>query len=232
MMKNKLILLTLSFIIGLSACKKDKASEKTLEDGKSTVVKDLSGDTEAAIGSPIPGKEQRPFYTFLYRLSDGKQIWIRNAEDEARWLKTNEWDIAFTGPYNSEIYVNNGSQTGNPGFGGPGTGSAIMQERAYEDVSSAPASEAFIQSKVVKIGQLESANPWGWFNYNASSHIMQAIKNRTYILRLPGGKYAKLEMLSVYLGNPPAVTDLYWPAPYFTFRYFLQQDGSSNLNTK
>jgi hypothetical protein len=47
-----------------------------------------------------------------------------------------------------------------------------------------------------------------------------------------GGKYARLELINVYKGNPPVVTDLFWPAPYFTFRYFVQEDGSRNLQTK
>ena len=51
-------------------------------------------------------------------------------------------------------------------------------------------------------------------------------------IRTANGKYAKLELVSMYKGAPAVVTNLYWPAPYFTFRYYVQQDGSRNLATK
>jgi len=204
----------------------------SLEDGKSTVIYDLAGDTEASMGDGVDGKENRPFYIFLFRFSDKRQIWIRNAADSAQYLKTKDWDLAFTGPYNSEVYVNNGSNQFNPGYGGPAESAVVMLPQAYETVTQAPADDVFNNSEVSKIGWASSESSPGWFFYSLSTHIMKAVPDRTYTIRLPDGKYAKLQLVNAYKGNPPAVTDLYWPAPYFTFRYYVQQDGSKNLSTK
>lgn len=216
----------------LVACSKDEDVTPSLEDGKSTVVYDLAGDTDASIGDGADGKEQRPFYTFLFRFSDKRQIWIRTAADSAQWLQTNDWDIAFTGSYNSELYLNNANYQFNPGYGGPATNTAVMKyDQTYASVTTAPPDEEFDASEITKIGWASSGSTDGWFNYSLSTHLVTPIRNRVYVLRLPDGKYAKLEVLSPYQGNPPTVTDANWPAPYFTFRYYVQQDGSKDLNT-
>ncbi len=226
---NKIIVLALL----LTSCKKDEVSEAIgLEDGKSTVVYDLAGDTQASIGDGVDGKEQRPFYTFLFNLRDKKQIWLRTTAESEKWLKTNEWDLAFTANFNSDIYLNNGTKTGNPGFGGPVERTAIvMLEQSYENVTTVPSDDVFDRSTIDKIGQAEVESSPGWYRYSLSTHIMRPYPNRTYALRLPDGKYAKLQLINIYKGNPPAVTDMYWPAPYLTFRYYVQQDGSKNLKT-
>ncbi len=216
----------------LVSCSKDDPAPPSLEDGKSTIVYDLAGDTQASMADGIDGKEQRDFYTFLFRFRDKKQIWIRTKADSAQWLKTADWDIAFTGNYNSELYINNAEDSDNPGYGSPATSTAIvLLEQPYESVTAAPSDAEFDSSPVESIGWVQSGDSPGWFSYNTTTHIMKALPNRTYVLRLPGGKYAKLQLLSAYKGNPPVVTDLYWPAPYFTFRYFVQEDGSRNLKT-
>ncbi|TDQ08250.1 HmuY family protein [Pedobacter metabolipauper] len=219
-----------------TACKKKEENpSNTLEDGKSTVIYDLAGDTNGSVGDPGDGKTKIGFDVFLFRLADQRQTWLRNAADSARWLQTAEWDLAFTGPYNSEIFLNNASYSGNPGYAGTVTRTAvILVKQAYENVSTAPSDNEFDSAPVkhTKIGTYANDNPNGWFTYDLTTHLMKRITNNTYVLRLADGKYAKLEILSVYKGNPPVVTQLYWPAPYFTFRYFVQQDGSRNLNTK
>ncbi|TDQ09780.1 HmuY family protein [Pedobacter metabolipauper] len=230
--RQSAIVLLLLFPILVISCKKDEIDPySTLEDGKSTVIKDLAGDTQASMGGNTPGKENRPFYIFLFRFRDQKQIWIRNAADSAQWLKTKDWDLAFTGPYNSEVFVNNKNYSFNPGYQGEAEGMVLMLEQAYNTVNQAPSDADFNASEANKIGWASSVSSNGWFFYSLNTHIMQAIPDRTYAIRLPDGKYAKLQLVNAYKGNPPAVTDLNWPAPYFTFRYFVQQDGSKNLNT-
>ena len=97
-------------------------------------------------------------------------------------------------------------------------------------MTTAPSAAEFDAADMTKIGW-DAGNGQGWFFYSLDNHIAVPIKNRTFVLRTAEGKYAKLELLNVYKGNPPIVTDLYWPAPYFTFRYFVQADGSGNLKT-
>lgn len=213
------------------SCKKNN-DDQSQGDSKSVLIKDLAGDTGASLTDGVDGKERRPFRVFLFKLKNQQQIWLRTAADSAQWLKTADWDLAFTGIYNSEVYANNGSNTGNPGYGSSARATVVMADRPYAQVTEAPDDATFTSSTIKYIGQETAGNTTGWFNYNTSTHLVQPVKNRTFILKLPDGKYAKLELQNVYKGNPPAVTDLYWPAPYFTFRYFIQEDGSRNLNTQ
>jgi hypothetical protein len=214
----------------LSSCGKEEDARPALDDGISTVVYDLPGDTEASMGQAVDGKQQRPFYTFLFRLRDQRQIWIKNAADSAQWLKSADWDLAFTDEYNSGLYLNNAHFEHNPGYQGAAISTAVvLVKEAYENVHSAPSDEVFANSTVNKIGWASSETSNGWFQYSLNTHIMQALPNRTYVLRLPDGKYAKLQLINAYKGNPQTVTNMNWPAPYFTFRYFVQQDGSRNL---
>ncbi|MCS3552870.1 MULTISPECIES: HmuY family protein [unclassified Sphingobacterium] len=226
---NKIFIAALLF----SACTKDDQPATKLDDGKSTVINDLAGDTRASISDGVDGKEKRPFYTFLYSFKDKKQIWIRNQADSAQWLNTDKWDIAFTGNYNSDIYINNGTIIGSPGYKNSINNTAILfVDQPYNIVNTAPSDGEFNQSTIRMVGMADSKNTHGWYAYNLTSHIMKAFPDKTYVLRLSDGKYAKLQILSAYKGNPPGVTDMYWPAPYLSFRFYVQQDGSKNLNTK
>lgn len=219
-------------VLLVMACGKDEDWQPFYEDGKSTVIYDLAGDTEASMGDGVDGKDRRDFNIFLFRFRDGRQIWVRNAIDSATWLPTKEWDLAFTGPYNSEVFVNNTYHEFNPGYGGEAKHSAVILIRQpYEAVHVAPSDEEFDASDVNKIGWAASDASYGWFRYSLQTHIMQALPNRTYVMRLPDGKYGKLQLINAYKGNPEAVTNMNWPAPYYTFRYFVQQDGSRNLDT-
>ncbi|WP_245893573.1 HmuY family protein [Sphingobacterium gobiense] len=227
------ISLGLALTLPMASCGKDDNSRPLYEDGKSNVIYDLAGDTEASMAGDVEGKEYRPFNIFLFRFHDQRQIWIKNANDSAQWLKTKDWDLAFTGPYNSELFVNNAYHEFNPGYGGETENTAVVLLRQpYEAVVEAPSDEEFDTSEVNKIGWAATESSPGWFRYSLQTHIMQALPNRTYAIRLPDGKYAKLQLINAYKGNPEAVTNMNWPAPYYTFRYYVQQDGSKNLNTR
>ncbi|SEL97968.1 hypothetical protein SAMN05216436_10155 [bacterium A37T11] len=79
-----------------ASCGKDNATSPSLEDGKSTVIYDLAGDTQASVAGGVDGKENRPFYSFLFRFNDKKHIWLKTKADSTQWLQTADWDIAFT----------------------------------------------------------------------------------------------------------------------------------------
>ncbi|HMR18951.1 MAG TPA: hypothetical protein PKA53_06605, partial [Sphingobacterium sp.] len=170
---NKLnVLLMIVFCMG---CDKEDNTSFSLEDGKSTVVYDLAGDPKASISDGIDGKEQRDFYTFLFRFQDKKQIWIRTKADSTQWLKTDQWDIAFTGQYNSNIYINNAQNVGNPGYEGPSDNTAIiLVNQPYEQVSTAPLDSEFDNSTIKMVGWADASAPHGWFNYSTTTHIMKA----------------------------------------------------------
>lgn len=229
--KINLTMLMMGALLLLNACKKE-TTPPSLEDGKSTVVYDLAGDTGASMGDGVEGKEKRPFFAFLFRFSDKQQLWLKTAADSANWLQTTDWDICFSGVYNSLVSCNSGKLVANPGYGGPGQSTGIvMTDKPYHQVTTAPSDEVFATSAYSGTGW-DSGNGFGWFFYTLSNHIAVPIKNRTFVLKTATGKFAKLEILNVYQGNPPTVTDLNWPAPYFTFRYYVQADGSRNLSTQ
>lgn len=214
------------------SCKKEKEDDASLEDGKSTVIYDLAGDTGASMGSDVDGKEERPFYPFLFRFSDKHQQWIKTAADSLAYLQTTDWDICFSDVYNCLVSCNGGGLVANPGYGGPGQSTGIVQiDKPYSQVTEAPADDVFTNTAYSGTGW-DSGNGFGWFFYSLDNHIAIPIENRTFVLKTAKGKFAKLEILNVYQGNPPTVTDLHWPAPYFTFRYYVQEDGSRNLSTQ
>ncbi len=218
-------------LLFFSACKKE-TNPPALEDGKSTVIYDLAGDTGASMGDDVDGKEQRPFYTFLFRFSDKHQIWLKTAADSATYLKTTDWDISFSGIYNSLVSCNSATMVANPGFGGPGQSAGIvMIDKPYHQVTAAPPDEVFATEAYSGTGW-DNGSGFGWYFYTLSNHIAVPIRNRTFVLKTATGKFAKLEIINVYQGNPPTVTDLHWPAPYFTFRYYVQENGSRDLSTQ
>lgn len=212
------------------ACKKDDNNVTKLdyEDGVSTVIYDLAGDTEASVADGIEGKEKRPFRSFYFKLSGKQQSW----DSSDAFKQSSNWDLAFTDIYNALVYVNNGTADG-PGKGGSGKGLIIGVDSAYSKVTTAPDSATMAQGNLRFAGWDGYPQPYnmGWYFYSLNTHLAVPIKNRTFIIRTADGKYAKLELINVYQGNPPAVTDLLWPAPYFTFRYYVQEDGSRNLKT-
>lgn len=223
--------LLITALLFSTACKKE-TDTPALEDGKSTVIYDLAGDTGASMGEGVDGKEKRPFHTFLFRFSDQQQIWLKTAGDSATHLKTANWDISFSGIYNSLVSCNSGHLRANPGQGGPGQSTGIvMIDKPYHLVTTAPSEEVFANEANSGTGW-DSGSGFGWFFYTLANHIAVPLRNRTFVLKTAAGKFAKLEIINVYKGNPPTVTDLNWPAPYFTFRYYVQENGSRDLSTQ
>lgn len=186
------------------------------------------------------GKAAGIYSIFLYRFSDGKQIFIRDHADSVRYLKTNEWDIAFTGEFNSTIWLNNGRSKYGPAIGSPVTKSSlIMYEYGYDFMEEAPEDE-FFDNRPADYLQIGYTSQYGegtnsWYEYGAT-YIAKPYPYRAYYLRLeqPDGsyRYGKLQLISMYKGAPEVLTDRNWPSPYLTFRYFIQPDGSRNLKSK
>lgn len=71
--------------------------------------------------------------TLYYSLESNKVI-------PAAQVQTDNWDLAFTGTYNSSVYVNNGKSQYSPGYGGPGKGAIYLVldtavEKQYYDAA-------------------------------------------------------------------------------------------------
>lgn len=211
----QVLLAAMAAVTAFSSCTKEQVKPQ-LEDGSSTVVTDLPGD----VGSTI----NTGFKTFYFSFST-------NAKVDTSAKKTTSWDISFAREYNSYVGINSGTNETSYGFGGTGKGALIIVNQAYGQVKEAPSDADFTSKGVNSVGW-DPGNGSGWYFYDLKTHIAVPVKGRTYVLRTAEGKYAKLELVSMYKGAPAVVTDLNWPSPYFTFRYYVQQDGSRNLSTK
>lgn len=186
------------------------------------------------------GKETGKHNIFTFRFSDGKQQFIRDAVDSLRYLPNYDWDIAFTEQYNSTVWVNNGQYEFNPGFKGPvKKSSVLMYPYGYEFMKEAPTDEEFDavlpldrrMSELSEYGGGENA----WYQYSYTTNIANPFPYRAFYLRLEQADgsflYGKLQLISMYKGAPEVLTDRNWPSPYLTFRYFIQKDGSRNVQT-
>lgn len=225
--------------IGLlfASCNKENVDPNTeLKDGMSTVITDLAGDVEAYVGNGNAEngnpKETRDFHTFLFRFSDQKQTWLKTKSDSVANFAKTDWDLAFSNQYNSTLYVNDGTMPGNPAYGNGSKHKILLVKKKYDQVETAPSDAEFDKSTINGFGVILDERSQGWFNYDITKHLVVVMPGLTYVIRLSNGNYAKLQMISVYKGKPDVVNDLYWPAPYFTFRYYVQEDGSKNLKTK
>ncbi|RAJ06653.1 heme-binding HmuY-like protein [Chitinophaga skermanii] len=228
-LKRRRFALIIGFSSFIVACSKDNSDPVPSTD-LSTFVYDMPADTGASMGGSVDGKTQRPFYTITFQFSTQNKQVIRNKVDSTSLLQKGDWDIAFTKEYNSYVVTNNGTVAGTPGYGGPGKGRLVIVEKPYDQVIEAPAEDVFQRDGLAGVGW-DNGNGLGWFFYSLNNHICVPIKNRTYVLKTAEGKYAKLELLNIYKGNPKVVTDLFWPSPYITFRYYVQADGSRNLKS-
>lgn len=186
------------------------------------------------------GKAAGIYSIFLFRFSDGKQTFIRDNADSLRHLKTNEWDLAFTGDMNSTVYLNNGRSRFGPATGSPVLKSSLWPyDYGYDFMNEAP-DDAFFDNKPadeLQIGYVSEYGPGlnSWYELG-STFIAKPFPYKAYYLRLqqPDGSYlyGKLQLISMYKGAPEVLTDRNWPAPFMTFRYFIQKDGTRNLRTK
>jgi hypothetical protein len=213
----------IAIVMGVS-CSKDKStpdpsvrtrlSTYVEKDGKGIVyVTDLPGDTTAT-----PGKSGKNVY-FSF---------TSNANVDSLKKLTSDWDIAFTNIYNSYVTINSNTNVMSPGYSGTGTGLLYIVDKPFDSVKVVPDAAAVNVNGSTGMDAYPSASWSGWYQYNPTTHIMTVIQGKTLVIKLAGGKYAKLEMNSLYKGNPASPT-LSTPVPYFTFRYWVQQDGSTNL---
>ena len=79
--------------------------------------------------------------------------------------------------------------------------------------------------------EMEDFSPTdGWGRYRLSDHILHPYKDRCVVFRLKDGRYVKFQLANLYRSNPVTVTDKYeFEAPYFNFRYYIQQTPNSRV---
>jgi hypothetical protein len=115
---------TYLFCIGLlmltAACSKDNDDKTTpVPPDDSIAVIKTGVYTMANVAADTAANSATAAKPFYYSLEDQRVV-------PASQVQTNNWDIVFTGTYNSSIYANNGKAQYSPGFGGPGVGGIHM----------------------------------------------------------------------------------------------------------
>ena len=194
----KLFILSL-VLITFHNCDDD---DPVLLDTVSITVEDLHAPQEGGQGQPISGLFAKfDFESGLQTESDS------------------EWDVAFRG---TSIIVNGGTSLGSAdepertGDAGAYIFDGTMADMTAVEISliSQDSSEGYA---------IASGSGNGWYTYaGPPTHLINPTPGKILVFRTRDGKYAKMEILSYYLGapeNPDAMSD---PSRYYTFNYVYQ----------
>jgi len=207
---NRAFLFLLGSSLILTACDDNGNSGPAPVEG--SIATDIAANVNTTFSPSAPASDvvgdtdNDPGYTF-YDLDTGSIIDDTLSAD---------WDIAFG---QTTILANSGN----------GGGIQIV-ETAYAELLEAPT-----------VGYGESISGSGsWYDYTAEipnlpPHAILVKPGKTIIVQTTDGRYAKLEMLSYYQGNPDTSTPEFAsfftrPASsYFTFNYLIQSTSSTQL---
>ena len=176
--------------------------DPVLLDTVSTTVEDLHAPQEGGQGQPISGLFAKfDFESGLQTESDS------------------EWDVAFRG---TSIIVNGGTSLGSAdepertGDAGVYIFDGTMTEMTAVETS------LIIQDSADGYAIISGSGN-GWYTYaGAPTYLISPTPGKILVFRTRDGKYAKMEILSYYLGapeNPDAMSD---PGRYYTFNYVYQ----------
>lgn len=152
----------------------------------------------------------------LYSLRENKVI---SNSDSATAL----WDIGFR---STTIIINGGTS-------GPGEGAAQIVNGIFDELNAAPVDGYNMDEQGAFAIPTGSGN--GWYTYTGMDgtpkNTIMPIAGKVIALKTGDGKYAKVEILNFYYGNPvmDATFDNSKPSRYYTFRFIHQPDGSGNL---
>ncbi|MBV7532249.1 HmuY family protein [Chitinophaga sp. sic0106] len=140
----------------------------------------------------------------LYSLADNKVI--ANSDSAS-----SKWDIGFKA---TSIIINGG-------VSGPGKAVGQVVSGVFTTLAEAPAAGYVSDST----GNLTFKS---WYSYNATTHIISTVPGKVLIIKTPGGKYAKVEILSYYK-DAPANPDLTSVSRLYKFQYVLQTNGTTKF---
>jgi hypothetical protein len=174
-------------------------------------VEDLHAPQQGGQGQPITGE----FAKFDFETGLSTQ-------------SPTEWDIAFRG---TAIIVNGGSSLGTTdepertGDAGVYIYEGLMSEMSIVDTSlfNQDSSEGYA---------ITTGSGNGWYTYaGPPTYLISPTPGKILVFRTRDGKFAKVEILSYYLGapeNPDAFAD---ESRYYTFNYVYQpNEGVTEFN--
>lgn len=204
-MKTTRIGITLLLAALFSACDKD-------DDGAPPAP------PEAKTTADINGRpaDNGGFSTY-FNLSTGQVV---PASDS----NSTKWDIAFR---STTIKVNSGNS-------GPGTAAAQVLTVGFDDLKEAPESGYKLDTSGFAI---KTGSNNGWYTYTGEAptgpkHAVLPIAGRTIVVKTANNKYAKIQIVSYYKGNPNISSDEFMDLATrpqdgtYTIRYMIQADGS------
>ncbi|SHG43772.1 HmuY family protein [Pedobacter caeni] len=234
-MRTKKTILFVLIVLAMSSCKKDNPIAPGPVD-EHNFVQLTNLKIDPAIVEKSVGAKTDPLGLWYYSLDDQKVV----LADQAR---TDQWDFAFDCNRNM-ILVNNGKYKSNKViYENGGKALFTISAKLFEEVKEAPADDAVYNKTINYSGEYGAdsyalngdldPNILGWvqsFEDGVLLKYVKAIKNRTIIFKTNKGKYAKLQIQSVYKDNPAKPTENS-EKYYLNFRFFLQKDGSRNLNS-
>ena len=203
----KLLVLSI-MLISFFNCEDDGPN---LQDIQSVSIEDLYAPQEGGQGQPISGTFAR------FDFETGLQT-----ESET------EWDVAFRG---TSIIVNGGTSLGTTdepertGDAGVYIFDGTMAEMVAVETS-------LITQDSSSGYAIQTGSGNGWYTYaGPPTYLINPTPGKILVFRTRDGKYAKMEILSYYLGapeNPDAFSD---PSRYYTFNYVYQpNEGVTDFN--
>lgn len=143
-------------------------------------------------------------------------------EVPASEASTGKWDIAFDGA-NENIYITANTQSG----------SGQVLSTGFDDLTEAPA-DGYLDGDEAFLDFTK------WANYTGETtspfHAVLAKAGTVIVVKTPDGKYAKVQIIGFYQGNPDTSTPQFAdfstrPAyGYYSIRYAIQTNGTRQFN--
>jgi hypothetical protein len=197
-----------AFIVTTSACKKD--SDSTPAPLEAKTVNDINSNPADNGG-----------YSLYFNLTTGTSVAATDSN-------TTKWDIAFK---TTTIKVNSGTS-------GPGTAAAQIVSTGFDDLTEAPVDGYTVDG--ASGFAIPSGTGSGWYNYTGAAtsgpqHAILPIAGKTIVVKTANGKYAKIQIVSYYKGNPNTSTADFADLTkrplggYYSIRYMIQAGGSRKL---
>lgn len=210
MKKYKLILTTLILAAGTSfmtSCSKDDNQQPGGGNPNGNAAPEVKTVTSLQADTKV-----------YFNLTTGESV------PESAITATN-WDISFLGKDRTIVVaMNSGSE-------GTGSAGAQLVETGFDDLTIAP--EAGYLS-----GKEATGDYLKWSNYTSTTAPQHAVLPKpgiTIAIKTAEGKYAKMQIVSLYKGNPNTSTPEFASLAtrpefgHFTFRYATQTNGSRNF---
>jgi hypothetical protein len=218
-MKKISFVLSLGVLVFAYSCKKDEPTPNptptslAIDTVRNLVADSVTSFTPNPQGPPSIRSTNE--YTF-FNLRTNSRISVTDSN-------STNWDIAFK---RTTILINGGTS-------GPGQGRAYVFNGLFSELNSVYTDSL----RVDTIGRLAiptgSGNGW-YVSAPPPANLITPIPGKVLVIKTADGKYAKLEILNYYKGGvtpPNNASDSVkiYDARYYTFRYSIQRNGSTNF---